>query len=331
MTQSSDFSLNRRSLLKGGLVLGAASMLGGTLLGCAGRTSKAPIAPRTVGAYPFTVGDIQGFVLSDGTVRLEPATPTIVTNAPDKEVKTLLEQSFLPTDYVDAPINTVLFRVGKRNVLIDVGYGPGGSPKGGLQTEALASLGLEPKDIDTIFITHAHPDHLHGFSDANGLPRFPKAELVISETEYNFWSNPDNDIAKVQGLFDAARKNFAAAGDRLRTVKGGGEIVPGLVAEAAHGHTPGHSAVRVTSGTDDLLVTADTANHPILFLRHPEWVFGYDFNPTQAVETRKKRLDQLATDKTRILAYHFPFPGIGRIKPLWSGAYEFLSEPWSPV
>jgi glyoxylase-like metal-dependent hydrolase (beta-lactamase superfamily II) len=329
MSQHDTTRMNRRTVLKGGLLLGAAGLLGGSIWGCAGaKLSKAPAAPRIPGVYPFSVGEVQGYVLSDGVVRLEPVTPAVVTNAADKEVRELLEQNFLPNDHIVAPVNTVLFRIGGKNVLVDAGYGPGGSPQAGLQTSALAALGLAPKDIDVVFITHAHPDHLFGFADGKGASRFPNAELVISETEHGFWSNPSNDIAKIQALFDTARVNFAAAGDRLRLVKGGGEIVPGLVAESAHGHTPGHTIVRATSGKESLLVTADVANHPVLFLRHPEWVFGYDFDPTGAVATRKRILGELATDRTRILAYHFPFPGIGRVKAMWSGAYEFIPEPW---
>lgn len=329
MSDKLDLSLNRRALLKGSLLLGAAGMLSGSLAGCAfGSRSKAPAGLKAATAYPFTVGEIQGFVLSDGAVRLEPTVPLVVTNAEEKAVKDLLQQNFLPTDYVEAPVNTVLFRTGNKNVLIDAGYGPGGSPNAGLQTEALAAVGLTPKDIDIVFITHAHPDHLHGFADKSGKSRFPNAELVLSEVEHNFWSNKANDRAPLQGLFDAARLNFSAAGSKLRTVKSGEEIAPGLVAEAAHGHTPGHSVVRVISGSDNLLVTADTANHPVLFLRHPEWVFGFDFTPAEAVNTRKRILEAASVDRTRILAYHFPFPGIGRIKSLWSGAYEFLPEPW---
>lgn len=326
--------LDRRSLLKGGLLMGAAGLLGacakstGRVAKTAATTLPAPI-PTPVGHYPFRVGGIQGFVLSDGALPLGAPTPDIVPNADPAEAARFLEESFLPSNALRAELNTVLFQAGGRNVLVDCGYGPGALAAGqGRQDAALAAVGLKPADIDVVFITHAHPDHLNGFSTPAGAARFPNAEMVIHENDYNFWGNPANEVAAFAQLFADARARFAVAGDRLRTIKAGEAIVPGLVAEAAHGHTPGHCIVRVESEGQQLVVTADTANHHILFMRRTDWAFAYDADKPAAAATRARVLDMLAADKLRFLAYHFPFPGIGRVRRSGASAFDFVPEPW---
>jgi glyoxylase-like metal-dependent hydrolase (beta-lactamase superfamily II) len=319
--------LDRRTLLKAGFLAGIAGLLaGGTRIAHA----SAPLAkgPKAPGHYPFKVGDIEGIVLSDGGLMLAPLSPVVVPAEGEAEAKKLLADAFLPTDGVLAPLNTVVLKVGKSNILIDAGCGLSQGETVGHQVHALAAAGLSPADITHVFITHAHPDHLFGFADAAGVSRFPNAELVISEPELNFWNNKANDIPQIQALFDTARVNFKAAGQRVRTVKPGAEIAPGIIAVPAFGHTPGHSQVRVQSGSESLLITADTANHPILFLRHPEWPFSYDLDPAAASATRRKTLEAAVADKTRILDYHFPFPGIGRVRSLGSNGFEFVPEPW---
>jgi len=321
--------LDRRTLLKAGFLAGIAGLMaGGARIAHAQTTGFAAKVRKAPGHYPFKVGDIEGFVLSDGSLMLAPLSPVVVPAEGEAEAKRLLAEDFLPTDGFRAPLNTVVLKVGKNNILIDAGCGVSQGDTVGHQIAALAAAGLSPADITHVFITHAHPDHLFGFADAAGVARFPNAELVISEPELAFWSNKANDIAQIQGLFDTARVNFKAAGERVRTVKPGSEIAPGLIAVPAFGHTPGHCQVRVQSGGESLLITADTANHPILFLRHPEWSFSYDLDPAVASATRRKTLEAATADKTRILAYHFPFPGIGRVRSLGSKGFEFVAEPW---
>jgi glyoxylase-like metal-dependent hydrolase (beta-lactamase superfamily II) len=243
------------------------------------------------------------------------------------EASALLADHFLPTDRLEAELNTVVFRTGDKVVLIDVGAGDSFGPTGGRQAAVLAAAGLKPADVTTIFITHAHGDHFGGYLGADGKPVYANAELVISEKEHAFWTQDKAPVEALQKMLDGAKKNFAAAGDRVRLIKPGSEIAPGITAVEAYGHTPGHCQVRVDSGKESLLVTGDTANHPVLFLRHPEWGFGFDGDKPAAAATRKKTLEAAAADRMRILAYHFPYPGIGRVRKLASGGFEFVAEP----
>lgn len=329
----SKFALSRRTLIQSSLFAGAAGLLAGCVKDTGHVVKSAAAIPglgnlKPVGHYPFKVGAVDGVVLSDGVLAIGPVIPAAVSNATEAEVFPLLEEAFLSTQSLNAELNTVLLRTGGKNVLIDTGYGPAGLPGQGHQQAALAAVGLTLADIDTVFITHAHPDHINGFADASGASRFPNAELVINEVDYNFWSNPANDNPAIQQFLDAARLRFRAAGARLRTVKAGEEFAPGLVAEAAYGHTPGHSIVRIASEGQQMILTADTANHHILFLRRPDWAFSFDADKPAASASRVRVFDMLAADKLRFLAYHFPFPGIGRVRRSGASGYEFVPEAW---
>jgi glyoxylase-like metal-dependent hydrolase (beta-lactamase superfamily II) len=274
------------------------------------------------------VGDVRGIVLSDGHLVLQPVSSVLVGSEDvQKSAGALLQESFLPTERLEAQLNTVVLIAGKEVVLVDVGAGKSFGPTGGRQAEVLANTGLKPEHVTKIFITHAHGDHLGGYLNDQGQPVYPNAELILSEKEHAFWNQEEAPVAALQDMMDGARKCFAAAKDRLRLIKPGAEIASGITAVEAYGHTPGHCQLLVASGKDSLLITGDTANHPILFLRHPEWAFGFDFERDQAAATRKKTLEAAARDRTCILAYHFPFPGIGHIRTHGSGGYEYVAEP----
>jgi glyoxylase-like metal-dependent hydrolase (beta-lactamase superfamily II) len=328
--------LSRRQLLQGSVATGMAFGLSALLAGCAkGSAVKNSTAaakdfirtlPQAPGFYPFSVGAIQGTVISDGTVALP--IEAVVTNGNAADIAALLERNFLPTAQVNAPLNTVVLKSGGKTILIDTGYGEEGTEANGFQQAVLASQGISPTEVDAVFVTHAHPDHLWGLMDGEGKPFFPNAEIILHENEYNFFGNSANSIAPLSALFEGVERNLLPLKDRIKTVKGGDAIAPGITVVEAFGHTPGHCAVRIADGDDQLLITADTANHHILFPANPDYHFSYDLDPAQAVKTRRAIFDQLATDKTKLLAYHFPFPGIGYIRRTSGGAYEFVPAVW---
>jgi glyoxylase-like metal-dependent hydrolase (beta-lactamase superfamily II) len=281
---------------------------------------------RASGAYYRTqVGDARVTVLSDGQAEFDiiPNLASDPARAAEFE-KTLNENFQAKKDRVD--FNVVLVEIGGRRILIDTGNGA----PGGKLLQSLRSVGLGPNSIDTIFITHFHGDHMNGLTNEQGQLVFPRARLVTGETEFQFWSNPDlikqlsaNEATK--GLIDAQQKNILAFKDRWTLVKDNGEIAPGLTGVLLPGHTPGHMGVRVSSGSNTLMLIADAAHHSVLHLELQNVTTAFDTDPKTCLVTRAKLLEQLATDRTRMMAYHFPWPGIGFVKRKGS-AFEFIPE-----
>ncbi len=327
--KNTPISLSRRQLLTGsiatGLALGVSSIMG-CAAGKKSVTHSLKPFSKAPGFYPFTVGDITGTVLSDGIVRLP--LEAVVTNANPEEVKAILQEYFLPTEQVNAALNTAVLSVGEKNILIDTGYGDEGLAFNGYQEAQLIAAGLAPEQINTVFITHAHPDHMSGLIKADGTPLYPNAELVIHENEYNFWNGSARGIAPLAGVVSGFNSNIVPLKNSLRTVKGGDEIAPGVSVFNAPGHTPGHSCVMLSSGNEQLLLTADLANHHLLFLKNPDYHFSFDFEPESAAKTRRAVLQQISAERLRILAFHFPFPGIGYVRADGASSYQFIPEVW---
>jgi glyoxylase-like metal-dependent hydrolase (beta-lactamase superfamily II) len=227
-------------------------------------------------------------------------------------------------------INTVLVNTGDRLVLIDAGCGVDKFQKTtGRLLGNLAAAGYAPGDIDTILFTHFHFDHLWGISDHNNASLlFPSAEFVASQTEVAFWSAPDlADKLPPAQQPRVTQANLKLATPRLRLIKAMAEVVPGVTTFGTPGHTPGHLAVNISSGREQLLLTGDVVVNSAVSFLHPEWPFGFDIDVPQATRTRMAFLDRAAADKTLVGSYHLPFPGFGHVVRE-RGAYRWLPADW---
>jgi glyoxylase-like metal-dependent hydrolase (beta-lactamase superfamily II) len=192
----------------------------------------------------------------------------------------------------------------------------------------LAAAGLSLDDIDFVLCTHLHPDHVGGLSPANA-PAFPNAELVLAEPEYAFWT--DEGIASrapadFQPFFRLAQEAVKPYANRTRRMNAG-EVAPGIALEAAPGHTPGHSMVRIASGAAQLLIWGDVVHMAALQFEKPDWSLAFDTDQGRAAETRKRVFDMAATDKLLVAGMHLPFPGLGRVARR-GDAYAYAPEPW---
>jgi glyoxylase-like metal-dependent hydrolase (beta-lactamase superfamily II) len=217
-------------------------------------------------------------------------------------------------------------------VLIDTGASTGMGANLGKIPANLTAAGLDASAVDVVFITHLHPDHAAGLIDANGKPAFPNAELVLTEKEFAFWHD-DGVLSQapdaMKPFFEGARAAVKPYGSRIRKITDG-EIVPGLSALPAPGHTPGHTMVRVASGKDALLVWGDIVHTATLQFPHPEWAIAFDTDQKQAIATRQAVFDQVATDGLMVAGMHLDFPGIGHISRIKS-SYEYYPVAWSPT
>jgi glyoxylase-like metal-dependent hydrolase (beta-lactamase superfamily II) len=228
-------------------------------------------------------------------------------------------------------INTFLIHTNDRLILVDAGF-IRETPLVGKLLPNLASIGVSPDDIDVILMTHLHPDHEAGLTDAEGRAAFPRAELIVHEDEIRFWQD-EGAYARasptVQGYFHLARTALAAYAGRVSAVAGGDEPVPGITVFPTPGHTPGHTAWHIHSGNDSLLIWGDIIHLPGVQLALPDAGVAFDIDSPKAAATRKRVLDQVASDAMRVAGIHLDYPSMGRILRRGSG-YGFLPEVWRP-
>jgi glyoxylase-like metal-dependent hydrolase (beta-lactamase superfamily II) len=227
-------------------------------------------------------------------------------------------------------ISAYVVEGGGRTILIDGGAG-GINGWGGRLQVALAAANIDPRQIDHVLLTHAHPDHVGGLIGASpSAVLFPNAELVLHEEEYKFWSD-DGNLNRapdaVRPFFHLARSVFAAYGNRQRTVIDG-EVVPGVTLVHLPGHTPGHSGYTISSGRETLLIWGDIVHYPNIQVQRPAVTIAFDVDSAAASTTRRAVLAMAAAENPLIAGMHLNFPGFARIRA--SGeSYAIFDEPWS--
>ena len=241
-------------------------------------------------------------------------------NVSDEEFAKVSAENFISPDAAQFYFTPTLVQAGQELVLFDTGLGNGGIQAG------LADAGVTAEQIDVVVITHMHPDHIGGLM-TNGAPTFPNARYVTAAAEYNFWSGFDAG----HRVGDLVKTNMSPLAEKTTFVKDGESVVSGITAIAAAGHTPGHTIYMVESNGQQLLLTADMANHYVWAFQNPEWAIVFDGDKEAAAATRRKNFDMLAADKIPMIGYHMPFPGMGFVETRGSGfrfvpvSYQFAT------
>lgn len=270
------------------------------------------IDPET-GFYKFKVGDIGVTALYDGIWR-KPHDPAFIKNASVDDTKAALAKAGLTTEYMPIPLTVAVLDVGGKLIMIDSGSGAQWQPTAGRLHENMGKAGIDPAKIETILISHFHPDHIFGLMErGTNKPVYPTAELIVAGTEYKWWTDP----GRVEKLPEARKplgKRIQAVFPKWKNftlVDSEKEVAPGIKLVQAPGHTPGHSVFIVSSGNQQLMLSSDTAYVPALLAPHPEWQGTYDQDGPLAVTTRRAILDRIIADKMAVWGSHFPFPGAG--------------------
>jgi glyoxylase-like metal-dependent hydrolase (beta-lactamase superfamily II) len=295
--------------------------------------ATAPAAGRQVpGLYRYRIGAFELTALYDG-VWYRPIGDTFILNARFDDVRHALSDAFMPKDKLATPFTTLVVNTGRQLVLLDTGTGGQIAPTAGTLGDNLAAAGIDPKAIDVIAISHFHPDHINGIKTKDNELVFPNAEIMVPEAEWAYWMDDANMNSAPDGAkltFRNLRRIFSDIAKNVTRFAPNAEVAPGILTVPAPGHTPGHTVFAIQSGNEQLMVLSDTAQHPAVFARHPDWQAAFDVDGPQAIATRKKLFDRVAADRMLVTGYHFPFPACGHLLKTASG-YEHVPALWQPT
>ena len=270
--------------------------------------------------HRFRLGTSECVSLRDGSLDYDLG--SMVTNAPLSDVAVALQAHGLPTDVITTPYSFVCVEAGAHKVLVDMGAGDL-APTTGKLLESMRGAGLTPDDIDAVFITHAHPDHVGGALDAEGEPVFAKADFFMCKVEWDFWFSDEAAVRPGEWFAEHARRNLAPLKQRMVLLEREEEVLPGVSVLFAPGHTPGHMAVSFASDGQRLLCAGDTVLLP-LHLEHPDWLPAFDVLPGPAAASKRRIFDLAAASGSLVLGQHFPpFPNLGHVAKTESG-WEWL-------
>jgi glyoxylase-like metal-dependent hydrolase (beta-lactamase superfamily II) len=299
--------MSRRDVVRGaGVVIASAAL--------ASRASAAP--------HRFTVGTFELTVVSDGHLVLP--TSFLAPDAPEAERGTLLAAAGQTGAEFHSPTNCTLIRAGRELILVDTGSGPHFMPSAGKLAANLDAAGIDRGKITVVVYTHGHPDHLWGAVDDFAEPLFPQASHVVASAEWDFWHGADavrGLSAERAGFVTGARRTFGHIKEKVRMVKPGDDIVAGIRVLATPGHTQGHVSLEMEGG---VVIGGDALTHAPISFAHPEWRPQADHLADQAIATRRRLLDRLATEKLQLIGFHLPYPGVGYVERE-DGAYRFVA------
>lgn len=255
--------------------------------------------------HTFSIGDMQCTVLSDGKSALSLERLTNIFPADAEAIQAAYDALGLQIENVQNNINLLLIRSGGEVILVDTGFGIGKVDGMGHAFTGLDEIGVSRDSIDKVIISHAHGDHIAGLVDPDGNLNFPNATVLFNRVEWAYWYTQKNANENSLSLLSKITH-------RQATFEAGDEIAPGVTAQAAYGHTPGHTALLLESNGERLLHLVDTL-HRLIQFAHPEWSIAFDTDKTVSEPTRREWLAKAADDELLTLFYHLPFPGLGHI------------------
>ena len=286
------------------------------------------VKTQAPGYFRYMLGQFEITALYDGPIVVN---TTILKSAPQEEIDGVVKSNYSNPEKIKMSVNAYLVNTGKNLVLIDVGAAKVFGPDLGSVISNLIASGYKPEQVDAILITHMHGDHIGGLINADGKPAFPNAVVYSSKEEKDFWYS--------DAIADKAPENFKPAfkmvrdlmnpyvtAGKYKNISGGQEVVPGIKAVDIKGHTAGHMAYEILSGTESLLMIGDMVHVMQAQLKRPDVTIIFDSDQKQAAATRLEMFKNISKNGTLIAASHLPFPGIGHLAA--DGNKGYL---WMPV
>jgi glyoxylase-like metal-dependent hydrolase (beta-lactamase superfamily II) len=276
-----------------------------------------PAAHAATEPHRLKVGSVELTVLSDGHLRV-PVGFQLPNTAPEQVDALFRENQLDPPRQFAPATNVVLARTGDELVLIDAGAGSEFQDTAGKLAENLEAAGIDREAITKVVFTHGHADHLWGAIDEfDDSLHFPNATYVISPAEWDFWLSPDAHVRMPAFMQSMARRNARILKRIEPTLERRGAndtLASGLSFMPALGHTPGHMAILVDGGREQILIAGDALTHAQISFQRPDWHIASDADPDAAVQTRKRLLEQLAADRMQLIGFHLPWPGLGGVE-----------------
>lgn len=321
--------VTRRKLL-GTALLAPVALAAPTILRFGGMARAEDAVPASAAFMRRKIGDIEVFALLDGAVTF-PTSMLVGFDAATAEPAAKTAHKPFDPAQMTLGVSAYLVRSGERLIAVDTGAPGVMGPTVGAWAQSLTAAGFAPDQLETVFLTHLHPDHVGGLTDpATGTALLPKAQLIASETDWAFTHDAAVYAAApkdFQGFFDLSRTLVAPYADQKTLIAPGAEIAPGLTAVALPGHTPGHLGLRIDSGAESLLIWGDVLHSSAFQFARPDWSIAFDADRGLATDTRRKTLDMTAADGMMVAGMHLDFPGFGYVEKAGEG-YDFAAAPY---
>ena len=296
--------------------------------------AEAPMVQTQVpGYYRMMLGQFEITALYDGALDLD---TKLLHNTTPTELNRLLARMFVGNPKMQTAVNAYLINTGKNLVLVDAGAAKLFGPSLGFILQNMRAAGYEPAQVDTVIITHLHPDHVGGITNGDGTPVFPKARIMVAKEDDAFWLSTEVAATSPEGMqpfFKMARDAAApyVKARQWQTFTAGSVLVPGITAVKADGHTPGHTAFSVDSDGQKLLIWGDLVHAHAVQFANPGVSIEFDIDQKQAIVTRKSIFKTMAISKSLVAGMHLPFPGIGHVRADGKGSYSWVPVEYAPL
>ena len=293
----------------------------------------AALNKQAPGFQRMKLGDYIVTAIYDGYLDMD---MKILRNGSEKETRALLARSFVDPAKLRIEVAAFVIDTGSKKIMVDAGAGITFGPTVGRLSDNLSAAGLDLDDIDAVLITHMHGDHIGGLLDEKGKPRFKNAVVYSAKEESGFWLSETQAASAPED----GKRYFKMAQDisapyrktgRWKTFEAQQKLFEGITALSASGHTPGHTAYKVSSGGQTLLLIGDLVHNMATQFPKPEISLVFDSDFHKAVTTRKAIFKEAAEDKVWVAAAHLPFPGMGKLVAESEGAYHWLPVAFSQM